>query len=263
MPLDAIKSRDLYVVVLTDHISTEFEMNLIEFTAATLAVILGSVVQVASGVGGGFVIVPILAWVDLSLVPAPMIFASLSLSGLMAYRERHSIDWDHVPVTLIGLIPGSFFGAYILSSVPANNLGIVFGTVILLGILITGSGIEMRRTHATAAVSGALSGAMGTSSGIGAPLLALLYQKEKGPRVRATLAVLYTGASILILIILFGFDHFSADDMRSGALLIPGFLIGFWVANHFTAHIDRAGTRVAVLCVSGAAAVALIVRSLG
>jgi len=238
-------------------------MSIIEFTAATLAVIAGSVIQVASGVGGGFVIVPILAWVDLSLVPAPMIFASLSLSSLMAYRGRHSIDWQYVPITLVGLIPGSLFGAYILSSVPAGNLGIVFGIVILLAILITVSGIELRRTRATAAVSGALSGAMGTSSGIGAPLLALLYQKEAGVRVRATLAVLYTGASVLILIILFGFDQFSVEDMRTGAMLIPGFLIGYWVASHFTTHIDRGGTRVAVLCVSSAAAIALITRSLG
>jgi uncharacterized membrane protein YfcA len=238
-------------------------MSIIEFTAATLAVIAGSIVQVASGVGGGFVIVPILAWVDLSLVPAPMIFASLSLSSLMAYRGRHSIDWKYVPITLVGLIPGSLFGAYILSSVPAGNLGIVFGSVILLAILITVSGIEMRRTHATAAVSGALSGAMGTSSGIGAPLLALLYQKEAGVRVRATLAVLYTGASVLILIILSGFDQFSVEDMRTGAMLIPGFLIGYWIASHFTAHIDRGGTRIAVLCISSAAAIALIIRSLG
>lgn len=237
-------------------------MSIIEFSAATLAVVLGSVVQAASGIGGGFVIVPLLAWIDLSLVPAPMIFASLSLSGLMAFRERHAIDWDHVPVTLIGLIPGSLLGAYILSSVLANDLGIVFGTVILLGILITASGIEFRRTRTTAAISGGLSGAMSTSSGIGAPPLALLYQKETGPRVRATLAVLYTGASVLILIILFSFDKFSGDDARSGAMMMPGFLIGYWVANHFTAHIDRGKTRIAVLCISGAAAIALIVRSL-
>jgi uncharacterized membrane protein YfcA len=238
-------------------------MSLFEFAAASLAVVLGAVVQATSGVGGGFVIVPLLAWIDLSLVPGPLIFASLSLSGLMAFRERYSIDWKHIPITLIGLIPGSLFGGYILSSVDANNLGIVFGTVILLVILITISGLEIRRTRTTAAVSGALAGAMGTSSGIGGPLLALLYQKEKGPQVRATLAVLYAGASILILIILYGFDKFSADDMRSGAMLMPGFLVGFWIANHLTPHIDRGGTRIAVLCVSGAAAIALIVRSLG
>ena len=237
-------------------------MGVTEFSAATLAVVVGSIVQVTSGVGGGFIIVPLLAWVDLGLVPAPLIFASLSLSTLMAFRERGAIDWMHVPATLIGLIPGSLAGAYVLSSVPANSLGIVFGTVILLGILITTAGIEIRPTRVTALISGALGGAMGTTSGIGAPLLALLYQRETGPRVRATLAMLYTGASILILVVLFGFDKFSVTEARSGLLLMPGFLLGYWVANRFTVHLDRGGTRIAVLCVSAAAAIALIVRSL-
>jgi uncharacterized membrane protein YfcA len=236
-------------------------MNIFEFGAATLAVVLGSVVQVASGVGGGFIVVPLLAWMNLDLVPAPLIFGSLSLSTLMALREHDAIDWDHVPLILIGLIPGSLGGAYILTNVPGGNLGIVFGVVILLAILITVSGIELQRTRYSAFIAGVLSGGMGTSSGIGAPLLAILYQKETGPQVRATLAALYTGASILILFILFGFDEFSIGDAKSGAMLMPGFLLGFWVANRFTPHIDRGGTRIAVLCVSGAAAVALIIRS--
>lgn len=237
-------------------------MNIVEFAAATLAVLLGSVVQVSSGVGGGFIIVPLLALVDLSLIPAPLIFASLSLSGLMAIRGRAAVDWRHIPITLLGLIPGSILGAYVLSSVPVAKLGVVFGTVILIGILFTVSGLHVPLTRATAMLSGALSGAMGTASGIGAPLLALLYQKETGPRVRATLAVLYSGASMLILLILFSFEQFSMSQALTGFQLMPGFLLGYWVANHFTPHIDRGGTRIAVLGVSAAAAVTLIVRSL-
>ncbi len=237
-------------------------MNIIEFVAATLAVLLGSVVQVASGVGGGFVIVPLLALVDLNLIPAPLIFASLSLSGLMAVRERTSVDWGHIPITLLGLIPGSILGAWVLSSVPQANLGIVFGVVILIGLLLTVSGLHVPLTRLTALVSGALSGAMGTSSGIGAPLLAILYQNESGPKVRATLAVLYCGASILILLILLSFKQFSMADALAGFQLMPGFVLGYWVANHFTPHIDRSGTRIAVLGVSAAAATVLIVQSL-
>jgi uncharacterized membrane protein YfcA len=237
-------------------------VNVAEFVLATLAVLLGSVVQVASGVGGGFVIVPLLALVDLSLIPAPLIFASLSLSGLMAVRERAAVDWRHIPITLLGLIPGSILGAYVLSSVPRARVGIVFGTVILIGILLTLSGRRVPRTRLTAMVSGALSGAMGTASGIGAPLLALLYQNESGPRVRATLAVLYCGASTLILLILFSFEQFSISHAVAGIQMMPGFLLGYWVANHFTPHLDRGGTRIAVLGVSAAAAVTLIVRSL-
>ena len=237
-------------------------MSIVEFVAATLAVLLGSVVQVASGVGGGFIIVPLLALVDLNLIPAPLIFASLSLSGLMAVRERAAVDWRYIPITLLGLIPGSILGAYVLSSVPVANLGIVFGTVILVGIVLTVSGLHVPLTRATALVSGALSGAMGTASGIGAPLLALLYQNETGPRVRATLAVLYVGASTLILIILFSFEQFSLSKAIAGFQLMPGFVLGYWTANHFTPHIDRGRSRAAVLIVSSAAAIVLIVRSL-
>ena len=237
-------------------------MSIVEFAAATLAVLLGSVVQVASGVGGGFIIVPLLAFVDLNLIPAPLIFASLSLSGLMALRERAAIDWRHIPITLLGLIPASILGAYILASVPVTRLGLVFGTVILIGILFTLSGLHIPLTRMTAMVSGALSGIMGTTSGIGAPPLALLYQRESGPRLRATLAVIYSGASMLMLCILFAFGQFSLPKAWAGIQLMPGFVLGYWVANHFTPHMDRGGTRIAVLCVSAAAAVALIIRSL-
>jgi hypothetical protein len=73
---------------------------------------------------------------------------------------------------------------------------------------------------------------------------------------------LYCGASTLILLILFSFEQFSISHAVAGIQMMPGFLLGYWVANHFTPHLDRGGTRIAVLGVSAAAAVTLIVRSL-
>lgn len=236
-------------------------MTILEFAAATLAVVLGSVVQVASGVGGGFVIVPFLALLDPNLIPAPLIFASLSLSGLMAMREWPAVIWTYVPITLIGMIPGAVLGAYVLSSVSFTNLGIVFGTVILIGIVLTATGLHLPLTRMTAMLSGALSGVMGTTSGIGAPPLALLYQNEPGPRVRATLAVIYTGATLLMLCILFGFGQFSMSKAYAGVQLMPGFVLGYWIAHRFTTHVDSGWTKIAVLAVSGTAAIALILRS--
>ncbi len=237
-------------------------MPLTDFIAATLAVIAGSVVQVASGVGGGFIIVPLLAWIDISLVPAPVLFASLSLSGMMAVREWHAVDWRYVPIILIGLLPGSLFGAWILASVHIDNLGMVFGCVILFAITVTASGWRIPLNRVTGALTGALSGVMGTSSGIGAPPLALLYQDQAAGRIRATLAILYTGATLIMLVMLFSFGEFGADDIRSGLLLVPGFLLGYWLAFRWTLKVSRGRARVGVLLVSGVAAVALILRSL-
>lgn len=223
--------------------------------------VLGSIVQVISGVGGGFIIVPLLAWIDLSLLPAPLVFASLSLSTLMAVRGRRQIDWKHLPASMLGILPGSIAGAWILTVVAADRLGIVFGSVILIAVLMTSLAPRVSVNAVTAISAGLIGGVMGTSSGIGAAPLALVYQHESGPRIRATLAALYTCASLVILTMLFVFGRFGPAELRSGLLLIPGFVLGYWLANRFTARIDRTGTRSAILLASAAAAILLILRS--
>ncbi len=236
-------------------------MALTDFIAATLAVIAGSVVQVASGVGGGFIIVPLLAWIDLSLVPAPLVFASLSLSGLMAVREWHAVDWRFIPFILGGLVPGVVLGAWMFAAVPLDDLGMMFGGVILLAIAVTASGWQIPLNRVASIFAGALAGAMGTTSGIGASPLALLFQNQPGEQIRATLAVIYTCATLIMLTALFGFNKFGAAEVRSGLLLIPGFLLGYALAHRWTPSVDSGRARMAVLLASGTGAVALILRS--
>lgn len=237
-------------------------MGVADFIAATVVVVLGSVLQAASGVGAGFMMAPLLALIDLSLVPGPLIFASLSLSGIMAYRERGAIDSKYLPALMLGMVPGCLLGASVLSSVPSEKLGIVFGTVILFAIVITAAGLRIPLARWTAVVAGSLSGAMGTSAGMGAAPVALLYQEQSGPRVRSTLALLYTLAATVMVIILAAFGQFAGQEVRAGLLLVPGFLLGYWIANRFTPRLGGTASRVAVLTVSALAAATLITRSL-
>jgi len=236
-------------------------MTIPEFLLATLAVVLGSVVQVISGVGGGFIVVPVLAMIDLTLVPAPLIFASLSLSMLMALREYQHIDREHLPATLLGMFPGAVIGGWLLTVIAFDQLGIVFGIVVLLAILITAFGPRLTLNRMTAMITGGVSGVMGASTGIGAPPLALIYQYASGPTLRATLAALYTCASLLILAILFAYGKFRLPELQSGIQLVPGFVLGYWIANRFTPKMNARHSRIAVLIVSAAAAVLLIARS--
>lgn len=236
-------------------------MNLPEFLLATLAIVLGSAVQVVSGVGGGFIIVPLLAMIDLNLVPAPQIFASLALSTLMAAREREHIDWQHLPVTLVGMLPGALAGGWILTVTAFDRLGIVFGAVVLFAIVITAFGPRLTLNRATAMITGAISGIMGASTGIGAPPLALIYQYAAGPTLRATLAALYTCASLLILTILFAYGKFRLPELQMGLQLVPGFVLGYWIATRYAPEMNAGRSRLAVLIVSAAAAVLLIARS--
>lgn len=238
-------------------------MSLLDLVAASLAVAIGSIVQAASGVGAGFLMVPMIAWVNIELLPGPMICGSLALSGIMAWRERGAIDQNNLPVIFLGIFAGSLVGAWVLSRVPADQLGLVFGTVILLAVALTASGLKVPLNRASALVSGTISGAMGASSGIGAPMLAILYQRESGPTVRATLALLYTGASLMILVVLAAFGEFGGADLANGVALMPGFLLGYWLANRWRHRLAGLGSRGPVLVVSALAAVTLIGRSVG
>ena len=234
----------------------------VDLLLAILAVALGSVIQGISGVGGGFIMVPLLALIDVGLLPGPLIFGSLSISGLMAWRERTHIDFRATPFILVAILPGALLGARLIAQIDRDQLGILFGSMILFAVFISALGVHFPLNRLTASISGLVSGAMGASSGIGAPVIAVLYQRESGPKVRATLAYIYTIASLLIVFSLTMFGRFTFAEAQSGLLLVPGFMFGYICSRPLALHFDHGATRYIVLGVSAAAAAVLLITSM-
>jgi len=237
-------------------------MELADIVTALLAIVLGSVLQTLTGVGGGFIFVPVLALVDMSFLPGPAVMASMSLSTIMMWRERHHIDFRNVPAILVGIVPGAMIGSLVLAKVGFDKLGIVFGIVILIAVALSASSLHLPLNRRTGFLAGLTAGAMGSSTGIGAPVIAVLYQHASGPAIRGTLAFLYTFASALILIVLAAFGEFGVTEMKKALWLVPGFLLGYVASQHMTARLDKGSIRWAVLAASAAAALVLIVRSI-
>jgi len=238
-------------------------MELVDLSLAATAIVAGAVVQRVSGVGGGFIMVPLLAMIDVSYVPGPLIFATLVLSGLMAWQEREAIDFANVAVILAAFVPGAIAGAWVLSLAAAEQLGVVFGSTILVAVLITLLGLHPSLNRGSCIAAGLVAGVMGASSGIGAPALAILYHRQSGAMLRATLALLYTCCSLLILIALALFGRFAMQELYIGVLLTPGFVVGYLLGAVVARRVGHLNMRYLVLSVSAAAAAALIVRSLG
>lgn len=234
----------------------------VDLLGATAAVLLGAVVQAATGLGGGLLVVPLLALVSLELVPGPVIFASLALSGLMAWRGRAQIRYDGMAPLLAGILAGLAAGAITLRLVPLERAGILFGVLVLVAVAVSAAGVSVPRRAAPLAAAGAAAGYMGTTAGMGAPVLALTYQDEHGPALRATLAFLYLVSSVLMLAVLHAAGRFGAPHAALGLLLVPGFMLGWLVAAPLARRLDRGHTRAAVLVVSAASALLLIGRSL-
>ncbi len=237
------------------------DFTLANLAVATAVITVGSVLQASTGLGSGLITVPLLALISVELIPGPLIFASLALSTLMAWRGRSNINFLNVKTLTIGLVVGTAVGTLSISAVPLDRAGILFGVLVLLAVAITATGTTIRLNRPNLLGAGALSGFMGVTASIGAPVLAVLYQHEESKTLRATLAFLYVISSSMMVAFLHLGGRFEFKELKLGLCLIPGFLIGYFLAAPIAKILDKGYSRIAVLIISTASAVVLIARS--
>ncbi len=245
-----------------DPVDPPMDLTLSHFLLTTGIVLLGATLQAATGFGGGFIVTPLLALVSLELIPGPVIAASMGLSGLMAWRGRRAIRTTGFPTLFTGMAVGALAGVAGLARVPAERLGLLFGTVVLVAVGFTAAGMRIAFNRPNLAVSGTLAGFMGATSGFGAPALALLYPHESGATLRATLAVIYALSSVMTLVMLAVAGRFGAHEALLGVFLLPGFLLGYALAAPMARWLDRGHGQRAMLAMATAGALLLIWRSL-
>jgi uncharacterized membrane protein YfcA len=232
----------------------------LQIVAATVAVALGAAVQGSVGFGLSLVAVPLLALIEPRLLPGPLLCVAIVLTLLLANRERRSIDFHGVTWGIAGRVPGAVLGATALKVVPQERISLMIGILVILAVGISLLPVRIRPTAPRLLGAGILSGFMGTTAAVGGPPIALLLQHSPGPQLRGTLSgffVLGASVSLLALIVI---GRFGLPELWLAFLLLPGIIIGFWASARTVRIMDRGHTRTSVLVLSGAAAVAVILR---
>jgi len=229
---------------------------------AAIVIAVGAVLQAATGMGTGILIVPLLALIDLNLVPGPAVMASMALSLPMAWRGRRHIAYGDLKPLMAGLVAGCSVGALGLASIPAERVGVAFAVVILATVVVTSVGVRLPFNRRSLVSVGVIAGVMGASSGVGAPPIALLYQHREGPELRPTLAFVYAASSVIIVVFLTLFGRFGLREIGLALVLVPGYILGYLLAAPLARILDGGYSRVAVLVLSTVSALALLIRSL-
>ncbi len=210
----------------------------------------------------GLLASPLLMLIDTRLVPGPLLFASVLLTVLVVHRERRSIDFHGIKWALSGRIFGVALAATVLLIVSRERIALVFGSVVLMTVGLSASGLHLRPVRWMLIIAGALSGFAGTTVAIGGPPMALVYQNESGARVRGTLSGYFVvGASFSIVVLSF-IGRFGAFELVSALALLPGIVLGFLFSDRGARVLDRGYTRPAVLAVSAATGVMVILKEL-
>jgi len=229
---------------------------------AGLFVALGGFVQSGIGLGLGLIGAQIVTLLAPALMPGSMLVAGASLPLLILAREALHTDWPGVSWALAGRVAGTAGGIWVLAVVSLRALGIVVGGMVLAVVALSVREAVVPRNRVTLVTAGVISGVTCTATSIGGPPVALLYQDQSGPRVRATLSVFFTVGNSLALAALALTGHLPGRDVLAGLVFVGCAAAGFAVAAGLRRFLDAGRTRIAVLAAAAGSALILIVHSI-
>jgi uncharacterized membrane protein YfcA len=235
-------------------------MSLFDFLLTTVVMSVGAALHGSVGIGLALVAAPLLLLIDPTFVPGPLILAGLFLVLAMALREGRAADRGELIWAVVGCIVGTGAAAVVLTVTSPSAFDLVFGLMLLLavGLSLVPRTIPVDRRMVFGA--GALSGLMGTTTSIGGPPLALVFQKSSAPRLRATMAVYFVAAGTLALGGLAIAGRFWLAEIERGAYLMPGLVLGLLVSNRTRSWLRIDLVRPAILALCAIAGFAILIR---
>jgi len=226
-----------------------------------LAVCLGALVQGSVGFGLGLVAAPVLVLQIPEFVPGPLLAAALVLTILMARRESTEIDLAGLVWLIAGRFTGSIFGAFLLLHLTPTTFKIIFGTTILLAVGLSLAGISIQPDRRNQSLIGILSGVMAITTSVGGPPIALLYQKQSGPKLRGTLSGFFLIGIIFSLFGLATVGKFGIQELRLTVPLTIAVLVGYGLSSVMIERLDGAKTRPIVLLLATASCLVILIRA--
>lgn len=222
----------------------------------------GAWVQGVIGLGFAIVTVPVLGLLDPRLVPVPQMLVVMPLTFLMVLRERHALDFRSMGWILLGRLPGAALGILLLKTGDQAALDLAIGLSVLLAAATLSTGVSLPRTAWTEAGAGLVSGVTAMVSAIGGPPVALLYRNDRGPAVRANLALIFLIGVTITLLTRAGTGEIRLLDLQLAGLLLPALLLGLAASRWGRRWVEGRRLTLGVLSLSTVAGAGLVGRAL-
>lgn len=238
-------------------------LNPVGLLLAAMAVAIGALVQGSVGFGFSLVAAPALLLINPELVPGAATVASASLGLMSVYRTRRGpTDWRGLRWSAAGMVPGTLAAGVMLAAMSAHLIAVTVGMTVLAAVLVSLAGLRIRRTPPAMLGVGMVAGFMGTVSTVGGPPIALAYQNDPGPVIRATLTRFFLVGTVLAVAVLIPAGRLGLEDLWTGLTLIPGVAAGFLLSRRLHKRLDAGWARPAVLTVAAVSATVVLVREL-
>ncbi|WAJ69119.1 sulfite exporter TauE/SafE family protein [Catenovulum adriaticum] len=224
-------------------------------------VLLGSLIQGVVGYGIGMFCAPLLFMINPEFVPGPMVLISTVMTVIMLIRDKSDLKVDQVSWTMLGGFFGVVIAGVILNMVSVKQFQIVFGSLILLAVIISIIGYSPKINKLTTTLAGYLSGFMGTLTAVGGPPVALLYQNVKAAQLKANLAAFFLFLNIVIVSTLLWINKLSFEHLYLFIIAIPGLILGFYLSSIASKYVGPAQLRYFILSFSALSGLGTIIKA--
>lgn len=228
------------------------------YVVVAVAILLASCLQASIGFGIGMLAAPVVAIVDPGLIPGTLIMLAILVTLMVALRERQDIDLKGTGWALTGRVPGTIAGALLLAALPETALAVMLACVVLAGVVMTGVGWIPALRRRNLVLAGAASGVLGTATSIGGPPMALVWQRNSGPRLRGTMSGFFLVGSVLSLLALAATGAVDRHTVVAFAVLVPASVAGYVLSRYVNRLLTPQRLRWLAITVSAFGAVVLI-----
>ena len=238
------------------------ELSLLQILLANLAILAGACLQGVAGYGIGTLSAPLLFLVSPMLLPAPLILNAILLTVMMLIRNRASLGFREVRFAIAGDVVGTLLAGLTLMALSGPSFSLVFGVLVLLAVALSLVGVRPRLTPASSLVAGAASGYMGTITAVGGPPIAMIYQNERGPLVRANMSAFFLFASCASVAMLAFSGYTGRTELGLFVVMLPGMVAGFLLSGLLVHRMPFGALRPLILAIAAAGGLAALVRGL-
>ncbi|MFC7400843.1 sulfite exporter TauE/SafE family protein [Citricoccus sp. GCM10030269] len=232
------------------------------FGCLVAIVVVASSLQGSIGFGAGMVAAPAIALVAPELLPALVVMFACLLTLMVTIRERAHLDLAGAGWALLGRLPGSVIGAFMVVVLPVTALSWVVAVSVLAGTGSAFLGWRPAPTRGVLVTAGALSGIMGTSTSVGGAPMAIVWQGQEPARTRGTMSAFFLVGSIVsvVMLALVGAVTWYAVHVFLG--LIPAVAVGFLLSRRLNHWMNTERLRVCGLILATGGGVLLAIRLL-
>lgn len=199
---------------------------MLELIVIAAVAVVAAWLQGAVGFGLGMITAPVIALLRPDLLPATVIVLAFFTSLFVLLREWRAVNWRMFGWISLGRLPGTLIGAFAVAVFSSVYISLLVGVTVIGGIALSSLGWFPRPHRRNLIVAGTISGALGTSTSIGGPPVAIIMRQQSPDVTRATISAYFTVGSVISLAALWVGGSFDTSHLLAAAFLAPFVLVG-------------------------------------